>query len=216
MSEVAVAGSPSVVRPGVRVNALLGFSALASLFFVAVAAIPYYALNEAQFGFYWPRRGWLLLHITAGAIALLTGPVQVWLGLSDRVQGLHRPLGFVYLGSIVMSSAAAYYLALHTDLGWVFGAGLASLATVWLVTSALAMLAIKRHLYEQHKEWMIRSYVLTTAFVTFRVMFGALEAAGVGTVSERLTMAAWFCWAVPLFITEAVLQGRRILRVRPD
>jgi hypothetical protein len=200
------------------VNTALGLSVLASLFFIAVAALPYYlhALNEAQFGPLWPRRGWLLLHITTGMVALLTGPVQVWLGLSDRVQSLHKTLGAIYLASIVSSSAAAYYLALHTDLGWVFGSGLASLATAWLVTSGLAMLAIKRHLYEQHKEWMIRSYVVTTAFVTFRVVFTALQAAGVGTLSEQLGLSAWFCWAVPLFLTEVVLQGRRILRVRPD
>ena len=96
-----------------------------------------------------------------------------------------------------------------------FGAGLAGLATAWLTTSSLALLAIKRQLYEQHKEWMIRSYVVTTGFVTFRLLFSALQAAGVGTTPEQLAASAWFCWAVPLLVTEAVLQGRRILRVRP-
>jgi hypothetical protein len=111
---------------------------------------------------------------------------------------------------------AAYYLALHTDGGWVFGSGLAGLATAWLVTSSLAFLAIKRHLYEQHKEWMVRSYVVTLGFVTFRILFSALEASGVGTLPEQLGVAAWFCWSVPLLVTEAVLQGRRILAVRAD
>ena len=216
MSTVGVGAVGSVSRPGIRVNAALGLAVLASLFFITVAALPYFALNEATFGPYWPRRGWLLVHVTTGIIAILSGPVQLWLGLADRVEGLHRVLGKVYIGAIAVSSVAAYYLAFHTDGGLVFGSGLAALATVWLVTSGMALLAIKRHLYEQHKEWMIRSYVATTGFVTFRVIFGALQAGGVGTTPEQLGVAAWSCWAVPLLVTETVLQGRRILSVRLD
>ena len=129
---------------------------------------------------------------------------------------MHRRLGFVYLGAVAVSSIAAYYLAFHTDGGWVFGAGLAGLATAWLVTSSLALLAIKCHLYEQHKEWMVRSYVVTLGFVTFRMMLLVLQASDIGTVPEQLGVSAWFCWSVPLLVTEAVLQGRRILSVRAD
>jgi hypothetical protein len=96
----------------------------------------------------------------------------------------------------------------------VFGAGLAGLGVAWLSTTGLAFLAIKRTLIDQHKEWMIRSYVVTTAFVTFRILFLILESAGVGSLNERLAIASWFCWAVPLLLTEAWLQGRKILAVR--
>jgi hypothetical protein len=84
------------------------------------------------------------------------------------------------------------------------------------VTSSLPLLAIKRHLYEQHKEWMVRSYAVTLGFVTFRILFTALQSLGIGTRPEQLGVSAWFCWSVPLLVTEAVLQGRRILAVRPN
>jgi hypothetical protein len=61
---------------------------------------------------------------------------------------------------------------------------------------------------------MIRSYVVTFAFVTFRALQGTLSAANVGTLPEQLAVASWFCWAVPLLITEAILQGRKIVAVR--
>jgi hypothetical protein len=57
---------------------------------------------------------------------------------------------------------------------------------------------------------MVRSYVVTFAFVTFRAAWTVLQAAGVGTLTEQLAVASWFCWAVPLVALEAVLQGRRI------
>jgi len=178
--------------------------------FVAVNALPYLRVTEEQFRFYWPRRWWLLLHLASGTVALLSGPVQLWLGLTARRLHLHRRLGMTYAASVAVSASAAYYLAFHTDLGWVFGAGLSGLATAWILTTGLALVAIRRQLYEQHKEWMIRSYVVTTAFVSFRVLFEALEAAGVGTIGERLAASAWFCWAVPLLVTEVILQGRKI------
>lgn len=123
---------------------------------------------------------------------------------------LHRLLGQVYLGSIALSSVAAFYLAFHTDNGWVFGAGLTGLGVAWITTSGLAYASIRRRMILQHKEWMIRSYVVTFAFVTFRILFTALEAAQVGTLFEQLAISSWFCWAVPLLITEAILQGRKI------
>ena len=187
---------------------------LIALAFIAFVALPYFRLDEAQFQGYWPRRGWLLLHIATGIVALLTGPLQLWLGITNRRLEVHRRLGIAYMSSVVVSSVAAFYLAFHTDVGVVFGAGLTGLAVAWLLTTGMAYAAVRRHLMDQHKEWMIRSYVVTTAFVTFRIVFLSLESAGIASVTERLTIASWFCWAVPLLFTEAWLQGRKILTVR--
>jgi hypothetical protein len=154
--------------------------------------------------------------VVTGVIPLLSGPVQLWLGLARRRLGLHRVLGMLYVGSVGTSAAAAYYLAVHTDFGWGFGTGLAGLATAWVGTTGLAIVAIRRRLHDQHKEWMVRSYVVTTAFISFRVLFTVLGSAGVGTLGERLTVCSWFCWAVPLLVCEAVLQGRKLRPSGPE
>jgi hypothetical protein len=52
---------------------------------------------------------------------------------------------------------------------------------------------------------------VTFGFVAFRVIAPALRAAGIE--NDRGAIAAWACWAVPLLITELVLQGRKILAV---
>jgi Predicted membrane protein (DUF2306) len=191
--------------------AALIVAALVAIGFVAGFAIPYFRLTEQAFGIYNAKRGWLLLHITGGMIALLTGPGQLWLGLTRRRLERHRVLGIVYMSSIGAGSLGAFYLATHTELGWVFGAGLTGLAIAWIVTTGLAYVAVRRGLLLQHQEWMIRSYVVTFAFVTFRIFAGIMQAAGVGSLQEVLGAASWFCWAVPLLITEAIIQGRKIL-----
>ena len=210
---VAIAAEP---RAGRGAAAVLSLAALAGLAFIGIAAMPYLLrMDESQFKQYWPMRGWLLLHISMGIVALLSGPAQIWLGLKDLYPNLHKNLGFVYMAAVTLGAVAAYYLAFHTTGGVVFGSGLAGLATAWLATTGMAFLAIQRHLYEQHKEWMIRSYVVTFAFVTFRALQVALVSRGM-TLLDSIGIAAWFCWAVPLLLNELVLQGRKILRVRVD
>jgi hypothetical protein len=207
-----------VPRPVVRSRrgtaVLLSLTALAAVVFVAGAAVPYFLSSSYGPPEYAPRRAWLLLHIVGGMIALLTGPVQLWLGLSDRGMDWHRRMGIGYMTGVAIGSLGAFYLATHTDVGWIFGAGLFGLAVAWVTTTTLAYLAIRRSIIDQHKEWMIRSYVVTFAFVTFRVIQPALQAANIGTLYEDLTVAAWACWAVPLLITELVIQGRKVLPVR--
>jgi hypothetical protein len=202
--------------PGTRVSwrlaVFLAVTGIAAIVFVGLAAAPYYL--SASYGppEYAPRRGWLMLHISGGIVAILTGPVQLWLGLGDRGMTWHRRMGLAYIAAVGAGALGGYYMAFKTDFGWLFGASLVGLATAWVTTTAMAYLAIRKSLVEQHKEWMIRSYVVTFAFVIFRFIQPMMQ--NIGTVPEQLAAAGWLCWTIPLLTTELVLQGRKILRVR--
>ena len=195
--------------------ALLSLAAVAALVFAGGFAVPYFLSSTYGPVQYAPKRAWLLMHIVGGMIALLTGPVQLWLGLADRGMAWHRRMGVGYITGVAIGSFGAFYLSTHTDFGWAFGAGLFGLGVAWVTTTSLAFLAIKRSLIDQHKEWMIRSYVVTFGFVTFRAIQGVLQASQIGTLSEDLAFASWTSWALPLLITELILQGRKVLAVRP-
>ena len=54
--------------------------------------------------------------------------------------------------------------------GWAFEVGLMGLATSWLITTTVAYYTIRIGLVALHKEWMIRAYVVTFAFVFFRIL----------------------------------------------
>ena len=209
--------------PGIGSKTLIVLAALAAVVFIVVAAFPYRAmfgseeaakraLQDFQFS-YWPRRGWLLTHIAGGLIALLTGPVQLWLGLHNVKMEVHRKLGLVYVAGMVVGSIGAIGLAFQTDGGLIFGSGLFFLALAWIATTSLAYMAIKKNLVDQHREWTIRSYVVTFAFVTFRVGQVALVGRGVD-LQTAIGVMAWACWAIPLLVTEVVIQGKRIASVR--
>lgn len=170
---------------------------------------------------YWRMRGWLLLHITGGMVALLTGPWQFSQRLRRRYLKLHRVSGRVYLIAVLCACTAACRLAIATTFGRAFGFGLLMLAFAWFTTSAMAFYAIRKRLIPIHREWMIRSYVVTFAFVTFRFFNDYPPMSTWLSGNDRALTNIWACWAIPLLITEIVLQLARIRRpgtttVRPQ
>jgi len=195
---------------------LIGVAAFLALGFWIIVALPYFRFDPEHFGPYpglfWPRRYPLLLHILGGTVALLAGPLQLWLGETRRQLGWHRTLGKVYVSGVGVGAVGAFYLALTTpaEPGWVYASGLFGLAVAWTVTTGMAYLAIRGRMLEQHREWMIRSYVVTLAFVFFRLFVAVLEGFNVGQPLDRYKAAARICWAVPLLVTEPLLQLRKL------
>lgn len=177
---------------------------------------PYASFDPAYYDYLWPWRYALWAHLAGGLTALLIGPVQLWLGLTRQRLRLHRLLGRIYLGAAVVGLCGASYLIAQELPGdWVFAGGLLGLACAWAVTTGMGYLAIRHRRIQQHQEWMIRSYVVASAFVFFRVLVDVLHAFGVQSpkgaqTGEELKLAAWFCWSVPLLATEVLIQWRHL------
>lgn len=195
---------------GKRGNIPVFAAAAVALWFIYGFVPNYLGQDPGRFGIYAARRDWLTMHILAGSLAILLGPLQFWLGLNRKTPLLHRVFGIGYVTSVGMSAAAAFYLAFHTDFGWVFGMGMTTMGWAWVITTALATIAICRGMVEQHREWMVRSYIVTFGFVTFRILTTLFEMARMGTIVERMGAASWLAWSVPLLATEVILQGRKI------
>jgi hypothetical protein len=215
IDEVPVPPKPLSLRATGRGSAMvLNVALVVSLWFLSTYVLKYLTVTQDTYGIFWPRREWLLAHIAGGAIALLLGPFQLRIGWSRRQPMLHRVLGVAYVLAVAISSIASLKLAFNTDFGWLFGMGLTFMAVAWMVTTSLAIVAIARKIPEQHREWIIRSYVVTFGFVMFRLSVTVLEWTGVGTLSEQLVAGSWLCWSVPLLVTEVGIQGRKIFRRR--
>ncbi len=178
----------------------------------------HYYLNYNQAAFassaanYWPMRGWLLLHISSGMVALLTGPWQFSRRLRQRYLQLHRVSGRVYVIAVLCGCTAAFRLAIGTTFGKAWGFGLVSLAFAWATTTLMAYYAVRQRQISIHKEWMIRSYVVTFAFVTFRVFNDFPPMMNWLPEADRSNTYIWASWAIPLLIAEVVLQLVRMRR----
>lgn len=185
---------------------------LALLAWFVVKYIPHYFVftPESYGADFWARRGWLLPHLSGGLLAILIGPLQFWPRMRRDYLPAHRIAGRVYCVMVLVGAAAALGLASQIAGSPAYSLGLVGLATAWLTTTAMAFVAIRRKNLPQHKQWMVRSYVVTFAFVTFRLCDDTMRALHVLSDDERSKILAWACWAVPLLVTEAIMQGRSV------
>jgi len=208
MNATAAAATRNNLR--LWITCLLSALALLALWFIITSALPYLKLSQAHYGpYFWPRRWGLALHIAGGVTALTVGLVQLWLGLTNRVASLHRALGKLYVGVIAVASIAGFYLSLTIPGNAPYAAGLFFLCVAWVVTTSMAVLAIRRRNLIQHRQWMMRSYAVTFAFVTFRLGVDALASQGLSRGDAQVIMA-WACWAIPLMLLEPLIQATSV------
>ena len=185
----------------------LGLLALKGLQYY-VGTIEHFAfdVSEANFGHFWPNRFGLLLHMAGGTAALFAGPFQLWSGLRTRHRLIHRWTGRIYVAGVVLGGASAFYLSFFSQPRS-FGVALFGLGVAWWVTVGTAFMAIRRRRIEAHKAWMIRGYVVTSSFITFRMLIESPLWSFAG--QSRLAVVLWLSWVVPLAVAEFLLRSGR-------
>lgn len=141
-------------------------------------------------------------HILAGAIALAVGPFQLSSRLRTRRLPLHRWMGRLYILSVVVAGVSAIVLATMTVGGLPASVGFGLLGVLWVFTAVLAYQRIKVYDIADHRRWMIRSYSLAFAAVTFRIYL----AIGIGMMRLPLDQVyptiTWLCWVPNLIVAE--------------
>lgn len=153
---------------------------------------------------------WLLLfHGFAGAVALLLAPFQFSARLRRRSVRVHRILGRLYVAGTFISAPLAIPVAIR--LG---PPSLVMAATIqscgWLLTTAIALYAIRRGDIRQHQEWMTRSYPFAMVFVIARALLAVPAVRELG--EPGFISVVWSCIALACFVPSVVIGWRSIFK----
>ncbi|CAN5129427.1 DUF2306 domain-containing protein [soil metagenome] len=149
-------------------------------------------------------------HVGLGALALALGPFQLSTKRRQRNLLLHRKLGKLYVISILVASVCAFYASFFAGTGWIAGLGFAMLAVAWFYTTLRAYQTIRQKQIDQHRAWMYRSYAVTLAAVTLRIIL-PVELALLGLpFSVAYPIVAWLCWVPNLIVVEWWLSKRSL------
>ncbi|MDB5471712.1 MAG: putative rane protein [Caulobacter sp.] len=148
---------------------------------------------------------WTYLHAATGTVMLFSGALALWIGWTRRQFRFHRWVGGAYLLTGTFAAGVALALTVtdvHRNLALASATG--TLAAAWLLTATMAFRAIRNRRIEIHRDWVIRSYVLTWSFVFCR---------GLGYLPLKLNdetqnALLWMTWIIPLLLCEAALQWR--------
>jgi uncharacterized membrane protein len=170
--------------------------------------------REVYTDYFWYRAPWLLGHVVLGISTFLIGTLQLIPALRKGYPALHRGLGKIYIVCVVVSTGISFYLDATSKGSITYRTGLFTLAIAWLLTTLMGYACARFGNFDMHREWMIKSFVLTLSFVTFRFVDDLLARAGIGDFWERKVLVTWACWVIPLFVTELVLQVRRLYKFK--
>jgi uncharacterized membrane protein len=212
VSQESLPAAAPVTSFGAGKRLLLLVVGLLAIYFALTQVVPYFVWSEAAYGYYWEFRLSLLLHVVGGLIALLSGLFQLWTGLNRKAMGTHPLTGRLYVTGVVVGAAGAFSLAFTSSVyGFAWGVGLSALAAAWLAVTGTAFYCIRKRRIEAHKQWMIRSYIVTFGFVTFRIVvdYAPYEALWGIPRPEMASAMIWTAWVVPLIGYEMLLAFRR-------
>lgn len=183
---------------------------LLSLYFI-YSNLHFYKLTPEVLGKYVNIPAVIIVHIFGGSVALLAGPLLLWETFRNRFLKTHRLLGKFYVIGVLLSALTALYLTFTTakliNFSYVFS--LQMLIAVWLTTTGFAYWAVRNKKMTQHKEWMIRSYITTLAFIAQAFLFKIPFVQALGTFAEIFPSAVWFSWSMPMFAYQVYLATKQ-------
>lgn len=179
-----------------------------SLYYIYANCLRYFVFTPKNyhFDFFWTRKYWVFIHIVSGMLATIVAPLQFIPYIRKHFIKLHRLTGRTYVYSIIISSVTSFYLCATTPENFWYALGLGGFTAAWLFTAVMGAITAMRGRLDQHRLWMIRSFVVTVGFSISRLLEDMVIQihAEVGRV-ERLTILSWVSWIIPLIITEWLL-----------
>jgi uncharacterized membrane protein len=164
---------------------------------------------------YQPFKWYLLPHGIAGACALLLGPMQFSDRLRRRFTRLHRVVGRIYVGGVFIAGPLGFYIQFFQErMGMPRSFSIAGLAdaSLWMITTGIALAFILAGKVQQHRQWMTRSFAVALVFLEVRVVGGVTGWENLG-ISANETIV-WSCLAFAVLSADIVLQLQELRPAR--
>jgi len=155
----------------------------------------------------------VMAHAAGGTAMLFLGAAALYIGLSGNAFRFHKLIGYTYLAGGALGAGSGLALSIlnpHPLPGVAVATGL--LAVVWLTTAGMALRAALNKRFDSHRQWMIRSYVLTWTFVFCRMVM--TSPFGKAFDPPMIAATIWATWIAPLILCEIALQWKAGARRR--
>ena len=175
-----------------------------------------YLLIAGKVGILNSKPDWLLanviwtaafyIHIVLGGVSLLIGWIQFSSKLRAKNPTMHKQIGKIYVGAVLLSSFSGFYIALFANEGIWTSLGFSCLAVIWFYTTLMAYLAIRNKKIVRHQKMMIYSYGACFAAVTLRIWLPILIMI-IGDYRTAYIIVAWWSWIPNLFIAYLITRG---------
>ncbi len=149
----------------------------------------------------------LYLHMLGTPLALFLGTSQAFFRYEWKQGTHHRWLGRVYAFAVIFLAApGGLILAPYSAGGWWGKASFLLLGLLWLVFTAQGWSHARSKRWNSHRQWMIRSYLLTLSAVVLRIGLFVQNSLIQDYSEAGYALLAWLSWVPLLLIGEIFLR----------
>ena len=154
-------------------------------------------------------------HVFTSCLVLLAGFTQFAPRLLYRYPQVHRVMGYIYLLIVTtVSGPAALIMGFYANGGPVARCSFVTLATLWIVFTAMAGYYAFRRRFALHGAFMFRSYALTLSALTLRSYTYLIDLSGLPiTPRDTYILTAWLSWVPNLLLAEWLIRRGWVERV---
>jgi hypothetical protein len=195
----------------------IGFLIVALGIALALNALTYINF-DAQYGFLKLKQqavatGWYLpayySHVLISSLILLSGFFQLST-VGRKWPRVHRWLGYLYvMGILFFAAPGGLVMSLFINRGPIVLSSFFIQGTLWFVFTAIAFNRIRQHDIDAHREWMWRSFALTSAAITLRIYIFICSYYTDLSQPTAYAILSWMSWVPNLLFVELWLRSNR-------
>ena len=150
----------------------------------------------------------LILHVIGAVAALLAGPVQFEPRIRARWPTFHRATGRVYVVGCAIGAPTGFILALGATAGPVVTVGFAIPAVLCAAFTWLGWHAAVERRFDEHRDWMLRSYGVIAVAITLRLLIPAAAFLDFDFVAAY-RVNSWLAWMINVALVEYAIRRNR-------
>ncbi len=155
------------------------------------------------------------IHIISAMVVLVVGPLQFIKKIRVKSLPLHRRLGKMYVyGILLLAAPSGLIMAFYAEGGIWSTVGFLLMSLLWFGTTIMAVRMAMQRKIAEHQKWMYRSYALTFAAVTLRVLVALFSEF---TYDDQfiIVSTAWLSWLLNLAVVELFIAFRNRKKILP-
>ena len=146
------------------------------------------------------------LHVYTAILVLPAGFTQFSPYLRQRFRQLHRGMGWLYAGTVLLlAGPSGFLIGIYANGGrwsqWAF----CLLAVLWMLTTGRAVQAVRRGEIAAHRRWMIRSFALALSAITLRAWKYILVVWLHPPPMDVYRVVAWLGWVLNALVAEWII-----------
>ncbi|MES2430223.1 MAG: DUF2306 domain-containing protein [Bacteroidota bacterium] len=150
------------------------------------------------------------IHVFTSTLVLFAGFTQFSKKLLKNKPKLHRRLGYIYVGNILLiTGPSGLIMSFYANGGILSIIGFIILSILWMSTTGIALYKAINKDFIGHRMFMIRSFALTLSAISLRaekVLFA--EFTDIAPM-DRYRIIAWLGWGLNLLIAEIIIYNLR-------